>query len=142
MQRREIGLHPKSAEQDSRAPGEEIEILERAEHAHVDRDAKGQQPSPFPTHRLIFYGQRAEVVEARSEKQKEEEFPIPPRVKEVAGEQEKNVLRFEWEPVVDGQRDRQEDEEGKRVENHSRRVCAELTGRCLRRQQKQAVLFF
>ena len=96
----------------------EVKIFENAENGEIQNQGKKE---PFPAMRMldgrgnVLSDQKIDHGAANHE---EEKAPVPPTVKEVAGQEEKNVLGAMVQPPVEENDGNQEKKERRRVKKH------------------------
>ena len=97
---------------------EEVEVLEEPEQPEIRRHAEREEAPPPRPVRQRMQSQRDDVLEERREPQQPEEPPVPPRVEQVARDQGDHQPQAPVRRVVRRHEEREEDHEGKRVEEH------------------------
>ena len=116
--------------------GEEIEVLEEAEHAQVEHHAQGEDAAPGSRAFDSTQPEAAGIVDDRRENEQREEPGVPAGVEVIARRQQQDVLGrapLAQEPV---RRQERREEEGERVgvESHAmsssvrRRNCVFRSG--------------
>ena len=92
--------------------GEEIEILKARQHAEIGAQRRQQPRLPPAAVRFLFERQADGEVDAGREQQQHRKPPVPPAIKDQAGDHDQPVLPILVEPPVDGEDDDVEDNEG------------------------------